>query len=465
MQILRSSSTFVRGLLLLTIALAYLIHSITSIELSSLLVVLVVITFFVSWPSMSKFPKVMSTLLVVFGNVIFFYGDGNAQYWEEAILDNVGLVALFISVPLLSYPLRHGGYIQYMDDFAKAYLNRETKMIGFITAVTCVISSFLNLGALRVVYDLFSKRLGSENQVYAKSLIQGFSLAAFWSPYFAGVAIILHLVGVSFISFLVYGLVIVVIGFMTSCFINIREMNKHKKTDSYTFFAAGTDGGEIARKATPLRHRKGIELLIVFIGLFLALFLLEKWLHFQVLILISLVAFIYPFIWSMLIRKIREFVFSMKEYIGEVVPNIHNESIMIISATFFSQMIVLTSFPNLLSEFFLSISNLSIFLTVLIIILTCVATAFFIHQVLPISIFATTLSPEVIGLKPELFALALVVSWGLIPLLSPVSAANLIAGNLFRTKTFEIGLWNLKYIFVIIFLTSFVIYVMNMFTF
>lgn len=434
----------------------------TNIEVSSFIVFLVVITFFVSWGSMSKFPKVMSTFLIVFGNIIFFVGKGNEEYWKEAILNNVGLVALFISVPLLSYPLRHGGYIQYMDKFASAYLNKDIKMIGFITTITCIMSSFLNLGALRVVYDLLSKKISGDNKIYAKSMMHGFSLAAFWSPYFAGVAIILYLVGVSFISFFIYGIVAVVFTFMISLAFNIRYIRRHIEKDAYNNIAINTAKEDSIRISPKISHRKGFELLLVFTGLFLSLFLLEKWLHYKVLLLISLVAFIYPFIWSILIHKFKEFILSLEQYFKEVVPNIHNESIIIISATFFSQMIMLTSFPKFLSAFFLSISNYSVLLTVLIIIITCVVTAIFIHQVLPISIFATTLSPEVIGLKPELFALALVVSWGIVPLLSPVSAANLIASSLLRTKSFEIGLWNIKYILILILLISFLIYLMNM---
>lgn len=465
MQHMKVFFTLVRGFLFLSLALGYIIHSIFDISLANYLVILVVLAFLVSWPVMSPFPKIMSAGLVIFGNLLFFLYSGNLDYWKEAILNNVGLVSLFISVPLLSYPLRNGGYIGYVDDFVRTFLKKDMGKIGFVTAIACIASSFLNLGSLRVVYDLFSNRFKNMNKIFAMTLIQGFSLAAFWSPYFAGVAIALHLVGVKFISFMFYGIVIVMLSYVVSFLMSLIYINKEKKKGAVPFLVASSNEKDDSGMNTPVLHKKGIELIVVFIGLFLSLFFLERILNYNVLLLITLVAFTYPIIWSFFIKKIKEYVVSMKDYVMNVVPNIHNESIMIISATFFSQMVRLTSFPDFLSHIFLNISHISVMLTVLSIILISVVTAFFIHQVLPISVFATTLSPEIIGLKPELFVLTLVISWGLIPLLSPVSAANLIVGNLFRTKTFEIGIWNVKYVLVIIFLASIVISLLNQLSF
>jgi hypothetical protein len=460
MQHLMPVITLTRGVILLTLAFSYIIYSIFSLPLVFFLVTLVVLAFLISWPWMASFPKVMSGILIIFGNLIFFLYDGKEDYWVESILNNVALVSLFITVPLLSYPLRNGGYIEYMDHFVSNFLKNDMKKVAFVTAITCIVSSFLNLGSMRVMYDLFSTRFGYLNKIFIRSLVQGFSLAAFWSPYFAGVAIILHLVGVSFESFFLYGLVTVILCYLTSTLINYLYLRKERDHAS-SLVAASLDEKESDILLPEINHRRGVELIIAFIGLFFALFFLEKWLHYNVILLISILAISYSLIWSLAINKIKEFMFSLKDYITVVAPNVHTESVLIISATFFSQMVLLTDFPNFLSSIFSSISQLSLILTVFTIILTCVISSFFIHQVLPISIFATTLSPEIIGLKPELFALTLVISWGITPLLSPVSAANLLVANLFRTKSFEIGILNTKYVITIILVSAISIFLMN----
>ncbi|MBT2689779.1 hypothetical protein J7I93_16450 [Bacillus sp. ISL-47] len=463
MQHLMPVLILTRGVILLTLALSYMLYSFFSLPLDLFLVSLVVIAFLISLPWMAVFPKVMSAALLVFGNMIFFLYGGNVEYWIASILNNVALVSLFITVPLLSYPLKNGGYIEYMDYFVVNFLKKDMKRIAFVTAITCIVSSFLNLGSLRVMYDLFSVRFKYLNKVFVRSLVQGFSLAAFWSPYFAGVAIILHLVGVSFVSFFGYGLVMVIICYLTSVVINLRFLSKEVSTNSAPYVAVSLEEDGSKKQTKKVEHKRGIELIIAFIGLFLALFFLEKWLHYNVLLLISILAISYSIVWSLAINKIKEFAFSLKNYFTEVAPNVHTESIMIISATFFSQMVLLTEFPAYLSSLFSSISEISLILTVITIILTCVISSFFIHQVLPISIFATTLSPDVIGLKPELYVLILVISWGITPLLSPVSAANLLASALFKTKPFEIGIWNIKYALSVILVSSVSIYLINMF--
>jgi hypothetical protein len=457
--------TMSRGVILLTLALTYIIYSFTDLPISLFLISLVILAFAVSLPYMNAFPKYMSLLLIFFGNLIFFLSKGDGQYWVESVLNNVALVALFITVPLLSYPLKNGGYIEYVDQLVSKYLKSNIAKIAFITASTCVMSSFLNLGSLRVMYDLFIGRFGYLNKIFVRSLVQGFSLAAFWSPYFAGVAIIMHLAGVKFVSFLPYGLGMVIICYLVSIIINYLYISKEKDKDMGTssLMAAGIEARRNIKPAqSGISHRKGIELFIAFIGLFLSLFLLEKWLHDQnVLILISILAIAYTFVWSLLIKKMKELAHSLKDYFKEVAPNVHTESIMIISATFFSQMVMLSDFPVILSSLFSKTSGISLILTILIIMFTCVIASFFIHQVLPISIFATTISPEAIGLKPELFVLTLIISWGITPLISPVSAANMIAASLFRTKPFEIGFLNMIYTIFIIFLSSFTIFLTN----
>lgn len=465
MQLRHQPLTVIRGILLLAVALTYVINSLFSESLSIILFILVILTFIIAWPGMAVFPKVMSTLLLVFGNVFFLIYGGNFLYWREALLNNIGLVSLFIAVPLLSYPLKNGGYIEYMDTFVNHFLKKDTRVIAFVTMVSCISSSFLNMGSVRMVYDLFLPRLRSLRKIFASSIIQGFALAAFWSPYFAGVAIILHLVGVQFVSFLLYGLIMVVISFIVSIVYNVARLKKEHENSSYSMLAAGHEQQQSIQQVVPFSYKKGIELIVVFFSLFLTLFLLEKWFHYEVLLLISLIGFGFPILWSLVIKKMKAFITSIKDYATNVVPNVHNEAIIIISATFFSQMVQLSNFPDLLTTVFANISQFSVTLTVIIIMVICIGLGCLSHQVLPISVIATTLSPEVLGMTPELLVLALVVSWGLTPLISPISATNLLVGSLFKTKTFDIGRWNVVYVALMIVLSALSITVMNKLTF
>lgn len=457
------SVPFIRGLLLLSLAVGYIINVFFHESLTFLLIAFVILIFFVSWPGMAPLPRIISILMMIVGHFLFFLHGGTKAYWIESLLNNVGLIALFVSVPLLAYPLQNGGYIGYINKIIGQFMKKDMQVIALVVALTGITSSFINLGSVRIIFDLFFQRLGKMKKIFVKSMIQGFSLAALWSPYFAGVAIILHLVGVRFNSFVGYGLMMAVLCFSISVALISLDLRKEKQQKAYQEMAAASEAEQTATEKEPISYRKGLELLIVFAGLFLSLIFLEKWLHFNVVLLIALIAFTYPIIWSLFIKKIKAFAHSLKDYVFNVVPNIHNESVMIIAATFFTQMVQLTSFPDLLSKMFLQISQLSVVLVVAIILVVSLSVSFFTHQVLPIFVFATSLSPEVVGLKPELFALTLILCWGIQPLLSPIAATNLLVGSIFRTKTFEITQWNVKYVLTVILVASFAISVMNSF--
>lgn len=458
-----SSFERLRGYLLLLLSFLYMAYYFFKLDIVGVVVFGTVITFCVCLPKMAVFPGAMSALMVGAGVILFVVYDGDTVYLQQAIISNLPLIALFASVPLLSYPLKIGGYIDYMTRFMNSRFHRDISLISFITMSTLLLSSFLNVGSLRVIHDLFSNKLINRNKILGRAVMQGFSMAAFWSPYFAGVAIILHLIGVPFLSFMVFGFIMVIAGMLISTVLLFFSLKKEPAVQTAAYKTAVGDYAETAISATSsISHKKGYELIFAFGGMFVLLFLLERSLHFDLLVLISLIAFLYPIIWSLLIKRGRDFRRSLHDYKNNVLPNVHNESILFISAAFFSKMVQITGFPGVLSNLFLSISRLSLFVTVFLIILIIVAASVIgIHQILPISVLATSLSPTVLGISPELFALTLILSWGIVPLVSPMSPTNLVASNLFKTKLYEIGSWNWQYVSLMILFSTFIITVLN----
>ncbi|MDQ0340822.1 hypothetical protein J2S00_003662 [Caldalkalibacillus uzonensis] len=451
---------------MLAVAVLFVLQEFFKIPSSNILVTMTVVTFFICLPYMSLFPMIMSFLSVIIGHLLFFLCEGDLYYWKDSIVNNLGMVVLFVAAPLLSYPLKHGGYVEYMYKFVNNYMKNNLIQVTFITTLTCVLSSFLNLGAARFVYELFFDKVTKMKRLFTSGITQGFSLAALWSPYFAGVAIILHLLEVPFTSFFLYGLLTVALGLTVSTLLVSWEFHKGIKKSRAIIreVSAGADlaSGFSSEQYPLMSHRKGWELIIVFIGLFVTLILLERWLNYNLILLISVIAFFYSIIWSLAIRKGKEYARSIKnDYIVHILPGVHNESIMFISGAFFAQMIQLTPFTSYLSSFFERIASMSTFLMVLTIIVIVVSGSTVVHQVLPITVLATSLSPEVIGLSSELFALTLIISWGISPLISPLAALNLITTNLLHLKMFELGKWNLKYIVIVVISFSAVISIMN----
>src|SRR5690625_57390 len=103
----------VRGILLFTVAALFIVFRITDWPMETLLIILTISTFFVSVIHMSPLPRVMSLISVALGHIVFFLYRGEYSAWEQAVVDNLAMIALFVSAPLLAYPLKSGGYVEY----------------------------------------------------------------------------------------------------------------------------------------------------------------------------------------------------------------------------------------------------------------------------------------------------------------------------------------------------------------
>lgn len=455
----------IRGYLLLVTSVIFLLSTFFNWSIQNLLVVLTVISIVYSFWFMATFPKLMTIIMLGFGHFIFFYQGLAWSYWGEALISNLPLVALFVSAPLFAYPLRNGGYVQYITRLSSAFLTTPFKIFSNMVVGTMVLSSFMNLGSVRTVFELFKENIRVDNIFYTKALAQGFTIAMLWSPYFAGVAIVLTILKLSIFPFLLWGVLLVVISTVISILLIHKEAQnistfpdfstiKNKLTST---IADDNSDGKVSRK--------GIEMIIVFIGMFLSIFLLDHFLDTTLVILISVVAFTYPVIWSICIKKTKAFILSLNDYRKNILPRIHNEAILFISAAFFAEMIKLTSVSDYLMSFFVFISHLHPILIILVTILTIVFPAILgIHQILTVSVLGASISVSSLGISVEAFALAMIVGWSISTVISPVTALNLTLGNLLLRNPYVIGFWSLKYVIVTVTILTIVIYLINLIT-
>ncbi|HEX6922728.1 MAG TPA: hypothetical protein VF149_02800, partial [Bacillales bacterium] len=321
-----------RGYLLLFLAIIYLIYIFTGWFASLFIIVVALLVFIVSFPFMSPLPRLMAFIMIGIGQFLFFWYGGTWAYWSEAIIKNLPLVALFVTVPLLSIPLRTGGYVAYMVSVMRRFFKTPVMIHTAIAGCALILTSFINLGSVRVLDELFGSELRRKKSLSVKAITQGFSLAAMMSPYIAGVAIVLYLLEVSFIPFLFYGMFMAVCGIGISMGLNflafrnttLPAQESAASNDTRTF--QGSDANDERTKG------KGAQLFLAFVGLFIAIFLLEEWLQINLIVIISLVAIVYPFLWVFLIRGRKLLPDYLQNYFKEVLPNVHNESVLIVGA-------------------------------------------------------------------------------------------------------------------------------------
>ncbi|MBP1931249.1 hypothetical protein [Ammoniphilus resinae] len=433
---MKSRLIHLRGYFLFSLALLYVCFVITEKIPASLVITLTWMTFIISLPFMSKLPRLLTIIMLTLGHVLFFIYGGDFQYWQDALFQSLPFVALFVSVPLLSIPLRVGGYIEFIVTLMHRFKERPVFMHGVASLCSFLLSCFMNLGSIRIMDDLFGKSFQHNQDRFVKAVMQGFSLSAMFSPYIAGVAIVLYLLEVPIISFLLLGIILILLGVAVSIILTYMDTRNSEEIHSKTDTVEG--------KAD---LRIGGQLLIAFIALFMTIILVDHFLQINLVIIISLIAFTFPFLWTILIKKQRQLPDQLNNYRKQVIPNVHNESVMIVSASFFAQMVRLTPFPDYLGEGFALINHFSLVLTlVLMLALILGLSVLGVHQILPITIFASPFFAEGIGLQPVLLALVLATGWGMSSLMAPISALNILSTQLFRLSWRQLVSWNVRFV-------------------
>ena len=441
----------VRGVLLFSVGMLYLLNVIFEMGIDQLIVSISVVTFLFCFFYMNTVPRALTLVMLIMGHICYFAYGGDAVYWREAVLKNLSFVTLFITVPLLSIPLRLGSYVDSIVKVTRKLSHKPVLVPLMVVCSTSLLTSFMNIGSMRIVMDLFNEQLESNPKVYIKAIFQGFCLSLIFSPYIAGVAIILYILDLTLIPFLLYGLIFVFLGFIISTLLVAKEVvglsDQHK-----TYSLPVHEGNK----------KKDLGLIVGFLGLFLSIIALDHILHINLIIIVSLIAMIYPIVWTFLIKKQKGLKSELQNYRNHILPNVHNESIMIVTASFFSQMFQLSPFPKYLLTIFEIFTSHSQYIVVFIVLSLIVLFSLIgIHQIVSVSILASSVDPAVIHLSPILFAVTLTIGWSMGTLLNPVSALNILGTNLLDLKYKNLLRWNWRFVVMMILATSIIIPIFN----
>jgi TRAP-type C4-dicarboxylate transport system permease large subunit len=449
-----------RGYALLLLAFLYLLFVLTNWVSEWAVLLVTFVTFAISWPFMTRLPQILSITMLCLGQLLFVYYDGDKSYWLDALFQNLAFVALFVSVPLLSIPIRVGGYVEFIVALMHRFHRRPVLMHTIVSGLSFLLTSFMNIGSVRIMDELFGSSFRDHRDRFIKAVMQGFSLSAMFSPYIAGVAIVLFLLHVPLFHFFMYGLLLVLTGFGITIGISYSEsIDKNSQSSSKI---QKIKMNHLLPNDQLVNYNKGIELVVAFICLFVTIIMLERWFHINLVIIISLIAVTFPFIWIFLIHKQASLRAQLDHYSKHVLPNVHNESVMIISASFFAQMVQLSPLPDFLSQAASVLTSYTPFLVILTILLSIFLLSLAgVHQILPVTVYASSFTPIEIGIDPVLFALVLASGWGMGSLIAPISALNIVCSNLFGLDWSQLSKWNIKFVICIIVSTTILIYTLN----
>lgn len=278
LQTLRSVLTFCFGIGY--IANVFLAQPLLALINTIMLVLAVILSFIATKGS----TRMIAAVLLFVGAFLLIYAQAPLDVWEKALLENGYLLAMFIMVPLISLPVRYGGYNESLEALFERFGNSESRFYGLVSVMTAFLGVLVSIASVPLTCEVArSSRFAGNARVLATALSRGFITCLFWAPTTATIALSLQLTGADWLSVLPFGLLFAIVaGFIGWVMTTLRERfiigrsraqdssNERKgasiDTDLETGSSRSSDKGKGAGLSRPgagaLDHKKIAELIL-----------------------------------------------------------------------------------------------------------------------------------------------------------------------------------------------------------
>jgi hypothetical protein len=182
----------------------------------------------------------------------------------------------------------------------------------------------------------------------------------------------------------------------------------------------------------------------------------------QTVIVVSMAALIFPFLWMGIIGRWSVFLHEFKTfYFRNRLTKLSNEIVLFVGAGMFAQSISFSKLGNVIPKVLSELVGESAFLLAVVVIFgSVILSAVGVHPIIPITIIGGTLQASDFGVSSTYIALLMGISWSMGITISPTSATVITLSGVSSRSPVEVGLiWNGLYVLVtscvlIVFLTG-----------
>jgi TRAP-type C4-dicarboxylate transport system permease large subunit len=397
--------------------------------------------------------KITISVLVLIGSVIFINRDASTIHMIQAFGRNINLLTLFLAVPFIGIIISVGGYLTALKHKVQ---EQERKGVShpylFSTLLNSSMGMILNLGSMLITYRIAEESFTRyRSKIMGMVLLRAFAFCMLWSPYFVTVGLVTVLFDVSWVNIgwigLLLGLVYFAICGLFFAHLRIPGDLKAKSSEKT---------GEISSEE---HGRKLRSLLLWTASLLILSFYLDYILDINMLTIVSLLALVFPFIWSMAIGVTREYMQNISQAVIHSFGRLKNELGIFISAGYFGVSLTYTNLGELISNYILHFSNGSTYLlSILIVLFTIVLAMIGIHPVILLIGIGSSLSPVLFGVSPEFLAVLLLLAATLGTIVSPFTGAVITTAGLIDETPWFVVKHNALFVIVLVLVLPLVLY-------
>jgi hypothetical protein len=160
-----------------------------------------------SFPGASRLFKILGSLFILAGIVLFLQSGRPALDFLEFMTTNMGLIALLMMLPWMNSVVRAGRFDRRINELMQTNVSNLGQLYGKATLTSYTLISFINLSALPLTHGVLKENLSNlsvnlRNKFISQTTLRAFSMALVWSPMEIMVAISVDATGVSYLVYL-----------------------------------------------------------------------------------------------------------------------------------------------------------------------------------------------------------------------------------------------------------------------
>jgi hypothetical protein len=423
----------VRSYLILSMCFIFLIqYFFDQTWIKYIVVAMSLLAFIGSATKADRFPRWLGIFMMGIG-VFLEYQKGTGL---EGIIDGVftilPLLCLITLAPLLSIPLRIGGYFNAVSSLLHNLVHQPKKLYVGITSTLFMLSPILSLGSVRIIHE-FLEELKLPSEMSSKSYVVGFSTAVMWSPYFASVSLVLYYLNVTFKEYIAYGiglsLLSLIIGYVL---FSIWEKRHPLPIE--------------INKIIPFEkmHRKYMIRLVVFVvGLIVTCLAIEHLTGWSMIVIVCILSILVPLTYGSLTNSWNQLRPYLVDFRDRSVPMMNNEIMLFLSAGLLGFALQGTSLANGVGIYLTDLAGQSFFLFALaVMVIVLFVTYIGVHQIAVIGALAMQLNADELGISHLALAMLLLLTWSTSTALSPFSGLNLMVSRFSGVSGIRTGLYS-----------------------
>ncbi|WP_461479522.1 hypothetical protein [Paenibacillus sp. PvR148] len=429
--------------------------------LKPLLSVLAVAAILVSIPKSGRGAKAF-TLLFLGGGTWFLLQTGtNLMEYILSFGDMLYLLSLFAIVPVLAIPIKIGKYDEAIQQLLERKNRTDIEYYGFITAISFLLGSFLNLATVPIMYhsikNAVAKWAGEQtNKFVLSSIIHGFAVSVAWAPVSGVLGVVLTVTKVDWqnIMLTLWGISVCGLFVNWMIYLQVRRLGPRFKLvergmkysvsmrGEESVIAAALDSNGMQSSNPTLKIMQITWIIVILVVLVLAL---NSVFQVGIVLIATVIALPFAYVWSLLLKKGSLFLKGTSSYARDQLPALSEQFAIFLSAGFFVRAMNESGYHHYANACFVELNHWMGGQTFLILLpVLTVAFAFIgLHPIAVITLLGESLNPNQLGISPEQLTIALTGGAVLTFLIGPFSGTLGIISTLARKSPFHVIGWSL----------------------